>query len=148
MCKIDLKDALFQCAAKQGFPEISKISMGRKLVRVPLPLFWTRSSTKCFYQVIKGSSVSAKAFDHSGNNIPRRSINLWENYGKYICSTGLYNISATAPRICDTFQEMCFRTNLGKRVSEYDCELKDSALSLPREKVPKIKSQCLEVYRA
>ena len=46
------KRCIFQCAAKQGFPEISEISMGRKLVRLPLPLFWTRPSTKSFYQVI------------------------------------------------------------------------------------------------
>ena len=35
------KMCIFQSAAKQGVPEISKISMGRKHVRVPLPLFWT-----------------------------------------------------------------------------------------------------------
>ena len=46
------KRCIFQCAAKQGFPEISEISMGRKLVRLPLPLFLIRPSTKSFYQVI------------------------------------------------------------------------------------------------
>ena len=70
-----LKRYIFQCAAKQGVPEISKISMGRKLVRVPLSLLCTKPSTKSFYQVIKGSNVSAKAFDDSCNNIPARSIN-------------------------------------------------------------------------
>ena len=70
------KRCIFQCGAKQGVPEISKISMGRKLVRVPLPLPWTKPSTKGFYQVIKGSNVNAKAFDHSGYNIPGRSINF------------------------------------------------------------------------
>ena len=64
------KGCIFQCAAKQEVPEISKIYMRRNLVGVPLPLFWTRPSTEDFYQVIKGSNVTPKAFDDSGNNIP------------------------------------------------------------------------------
>ena len=94
-------------------------------MRVPLPLFWTRPSTISFCQVIKCSNVTAKAFDDSGNSIPGRSINFWEYYERDTCCTGLCNISATAPRICDKFQEVCFRTNSGNRVSGYDCELKD-----------------------
>ena len=124
--------------------------MGRKLVRVPLHLFCTRPSTKSSYQVIKGSNVTAKALDDSGNNIPGRSINFREYYGRDTRSTGLRNISATAPRICDKFQEVCFRTNSRNRVSRYDCKLKDNDIVftfLPQEKVQKIKSQCLEVYR-
>ena len=56
------KRCIFQCAAKQGAPKISKTPVGRKLVRVPLPQFWTRPSNKSFHQIIKESSVSAKAF--------------------------------------------------------------------------------------
>ena len=100
--------------------------MGRKLVRVPLPLFCTRPSNKSSYQVIKGSNVTAKALDDSGNNIPGRSINFREYYGRDTRSTGLRNISATAPRICDKFQEVCFRTNSRNRVSGCDCKLKDN----------------------
>ena len=139
---------MFQCTTEQGVPEISNISMGSKLARVLLPLFWTGPSTKSFCQVIKGSNVSAKAFDDSGNNIPGRSINFREYYGEDTCSTGLCNISATAPRICDKFQEVCFRSNSGNRVSEYDCELKDNDIVFTSEKGSEIKSQCLEVYRA
>ena len=102
--------------------------MGMKLVRVFLPLFWARPSTKSFYQVIKGSNVSAKAFDDSGNNIPGRSINFREYYGRDTRNTGLCNISAITTRICDKFQEVCFRTNSGNRVSGCDCELKDNEI--------------------
>ena len=59
--QIDLKDAYFSVPLR--VPEISKISMGRKLVRVPIPLFWTRPSTKSFYHFTKGSNFSAKVFD-------------------------------------------------------------------------------------
>ena len=41
-----------------------------KHIRVPFPLFWTRPSTKIFYQDITGSNVAAKACDDSGKNIP------------------------------------------------------------------------------
>ena len=99
-----------------------------------MPLFWTRPSTKRFCQVIKGSNVSAKAFDDSGNNIPGRFINFREYYGRDTRSTGLCNISATAPRICDKFQEVCFRTNSGNRVSGYNCELKDNDIVITSEK--------------
>ena len=78
------------------------------------------------YQVMKGSNVSAKVFDDSGNNIPGRSINFREYYGRDTCNTALCNISAAAPRICDKFQKLCFRTNSESRVSGYDCELKDN----------------------
>ena len=107
------KEWIFQSAAKQGVPKISKISMGRILARVPLPLFWTRPSTRSFYQVIQDSTVSTNAFDDWGNNISGRSINFREYYGRDTRSTGLCNISATAPRICAKFQEVCFRTNSG-----------------------------------
>ena len=58
------KRCIFQCADKQGVSEISKISIGRKLVRVPLPLFWTRPSTGRFYQVIKGSGHDCEIKDN------------------------------------------------------------------------------------
>ena len=60
-------------------------------------------------------------FDDSYNNIPGRSINFREYHRRDTRSTGLCNISVTAPRICDKFQEVCFRTN---SVSGYHCELK------------------------
>ena len=58
------KRCIFQCGDKQGVSEISKISIGRKLVRVPLPLFWTRPSTGRFYQVIKGSGYDCEIKDN------------------------------------------------------------------------------------
>ena len=58
------KRCIFQCGDKQGVSEISKISIGRKLVRVPLPLFWTRPSTGRFYQVIKGSGHDCEIKDN------------------------------------------------------------------------------------
>ena len=58
------KRCIFQCGDKQGVSEISKISIGRKLVRVPLPLFWTRPSTERFYQVIKGSGYDCEIKDN------------------------------------------------------------------------------------
>ena len=100
------------------------------------------------YQVMKGSNVSAKVFDDSGNNIPGRSINFREYYGRDTCNTALCNISAAAPRICDKFQKLCFRTNSESRVSGYDCELKDNDIVFTSGKVQKIKSQCLDVYSA
>ena len=123
-CKIDLKDAYFSVPLR--VPEISKISMGRKLVRVPFPLFWTRPSTKSFYNFTEGSNFSAKVFDDWGSNIPGRSTNFREYYGRDTRAMGLCNISVTAPRFRDKFQEVCFRTNWGSRVSRYDCELKDN----------------------
>ena len=111
---------------KQGLPKVIKISMEKKLVRVPLPLFWTRPCTKSFYLVIKGSNVSANAFDGSGNNIPEQSIIFREYYRRDARNTGPCNISATSLRIWDKFQEVCFRTNSENRVSGYDYELKDN----------------------
>ena len=74
--------------------------MGRKLVRVPLPLFWTRPSTISFLEVIK-CFCTAKTFDDLGNSIAGLDDLLI-----FLC-----NISATANRICNKFQEVCFRTN-------------------------------------
>ena len=37
-----LEGRVLQCTTKQGFPEISKDPMGRKPIRVPVPLFWAR----------------------------------------------------------------------------------------------------------
>ena len=120
---------------KQGLPKVIKISMEKKLVRVLLPLFCTRPCTKSFYLVVKGSNVSANAFDDSRNNIPEQSIIFQEYYRRDARNTGLCNISATSLRICDKFQEVCFRTNSENRVSGYDCELKDNDIVFTSRKV-------------
>ena len=65
-------------------------------------------------------------FDDPGNNIAGRSINFREYYGRDTRNTGLCNISAATPGICDKFQKVCFRTNSESRLSGYDCELKDN----------------------
>ena len=45
-----------------------------------------------------------------------------EYYARDTRCMRLCNISATAPRICDKFQEVCFRTNSRNRFSGYDCK--------------------------
>ena len=97
--------------------------MGRKLVRVHLPLFWTRPSTKNCYKFLKGPNVSANAFHDSGNNIPGRSINFREYYGRDTRSTGLCDVSATAPRIWDKFQNCVLEPT---QKIEFLGELKDN----------------------
>lgn len=44
--------------------------MEKKNARVPLYRFWTRSSTKSFYQMMKGTNVSAEVLEDPGDNSP------------------------------------------------------------------------------
>ena len=47
------KRCIFQCAAKQGAPEISKISMGRKLVEFVCPCFGLGPAPRAFTKLLK-----------------------------------------------------------------------------------------------
>ena len=145
-CAKSIKRCIFQCAAKQGFPEISTISMGRKLVRIPLPLFWTKPITKSFYQVIKGSNVSAKAL------MIREKLFLDD---LVIFGNTMEEILVARDFVILLLQHLGFVINFKKRILEPTQEIeflgmmvnsKTMTLSLPQEKVQKIKSQCLEVY--
>ena len=120
MCKIDLKDAYFYVVLSKESRKLVRFQWEGSLYEFLCFCFGLDPAPRAF------TNVTAKAFDDSGNNIPGRSINFQEYYGRDTRSTGPCNISATALRICDKFQEVCFRTNSGNRVSGYDCELKDN----------------------
>ena len=46
--------------------------MIREPLRVPLPMFWLRSSTSNIYKTFKNPYISTEANKYSSDNIPRR----------------------------------------------------------------------------
>ena len=48
MCKIDLKDA----CSTQRLTKISTVSLGRKLLRVPVPMLWFGISSQNIYKIM------------------------------------------------------------------------------------------------
>ena len=50
------KRQLLLCFSKKGIKEIYMVSVGRDTLRVPLSLFWSRSSSSNIYQNFKGTN--------------------------------------------------------------------------------------------
>ena len=134
------KRCMFQCAAKQGVPEISNFLMGRKLVLGLVP----RALTKLL-------KVPMSVLRH---------LMIWAIIlpdDLLIFGNTMEAIFVARDSVIFLLQHLGFVINFKKCVLETTQEIDflgmivnptTITLSLPQQKVQKIKSQCLEVYRA
>ena len=66
--KIYLKDIL-QRTSTQRFTKIITVSLGRKLVRIPVPMLWFGTSSQNIHKIIKGPNLSFETSDEKGHNL-------------------------------------------------------------------------------
>ena len=59
---------ILQRSFTQRFTKISTVSLGRKLVQVPVPRLWFGTSSKNIQKTIKGSNLSFETSDNKGHN--------------------------------------------------------------------------------
>ena len=66
--KIYFKDIL-QRSSTQRFTKIITVSLGRKLVRIPVPMLWFGTSSQNIHKIIKGPNLSFETSDDKGHNL-------------------------------------------------------------------------------
>ena len=65
---------IFFSSPQQIRSKVCQISMVRQPIRISLPMFWTRASSKNFYKIIKSPNCSLETGQHSNHCLPRRYV--------------------------------------------------------------------------
>ena len=125
--KIYLKDIL-QRTSTQRFTKIITVSLGRKLVRVPVPMLWFGTSSQNIHKIIKGPNFSFETSDDKGHNLSRRLIDF-----KKECER-LCDLPISTSRLCDKSEETCVRSCTRNRVLRADCEFPNYDFVITRGK--------------
>ena len=125
--KIYLKDIL-QRTSTQRFTKIITVSLGRKLVRVPVPMLWFGTSSQNIHKIIKGPNFSFETSDDKGHNLSRRFIDF-----KKECER-LCDLPISTSRLCDKSEETCVRSCTRNRVLRADCEFPNYDFVITRGK--------------
>ena len=63
------EECILQRSSTQRFPKISTVSLGRKLVRVPVPMLWFETSPQSVHKIIKGPNLNLETSDDKGHNL-------------------------------------------------------------------------------
>ena len=113
---------ILQCSSTQRFTKISTVSLGRELVRVPVPMLWFVTSSQNIHKFVKGPSLSFETSYDKGHNLSRLFIDFRKQYERNIFGKGLCDLSIATSRLCNKSEEVCVRSCTGNRVLRFDCE--------------------------
>ena len=69
---------MFFSSPQQKISKACQTSIVRQSIRISLPIFWTRTSSKNFYKVIKSPNCSLETGQHSNHYLPRQYVTNWE----------------------------------------------------------------------
>ena len=67
---------ILQCSSTQRLMKLSTVSLGRKLVRVSVPILWFGTSSDNIHKIIKGFNLSSETSDDNDYNLSRRFIDF------------------------------------------------------------------------
>ena len=133
----------------QRFMKLSTVSLGRKLVRVPVPMLWFGTSSHNIHKIIKGSNLSSETSDDITVIIYLDDL--------LILGKSMSEILTARDSVIFLLQHLGFVISLKKCVLDPVQEIEllglilnshAMTLSLPNEKIVKIKDQCLSFYKA
>ena len=80
---------ILQCSSTQKFTKIRNVSLGRQLVRVPVPMLWYETSSNNIHKNVKGSNLSFETSCDKGHNLSQRFIDFGKQYEPNIYGKGL-----------------------------------------------------------
>ena len=144
------EECILQFSSTQRFTKITTVSLGRKLVRAPAPMLWFGTSSQNIHKIIKGSNISFETSYDKCHNLSRWFIDFRKQYERNIYGKELYDLPIT------TSFNLGFVINLKKCLLDPVQEIEflglivnsqTMTLSLPEEKIVKIKDQCLSLYK-
>ena len=113
---------ILQHSSTQRFTKLSTVSLGRKLVRVPVPVLWFGASSHNIQKNIKDSNLSFETSDDNGHNLSQRFIDFRKKYERNIYGKGLCDPPIATSRVCDISEEARVRSCTRNRVIRVDSE--------------------------
>ena len=75
---------ILQRSATQGFSKVNTVSLGRELVRVPVPMFRLGTSSQNIHKIVKYSSLSFETSYDKSHKLFQQSIDFGQHYEKYL----------------------------------------------------------------
>ena len=74
MCKIDLKDAYFTIPLDKSCRHLVEIFMGRESLRIPVSVFWSRTSPSSFNQNFESPNIPFASSKYQNFDLPGRHV--------------------------------------------------------------------------
>ena len=96
------------------------VSLVREALRVSLPLFWTRPSTKYFYKINQNSSFSVASPEHTNYNLLGRHVVDRPHNRRSVNGQRHSNLPSSTTRVCTEFKEVSVDTYTESRVLRGD----------------------------
>ena len=94
---------IFFSSIKPCIQKICLVSLVREILRVSLPLFWTRPSTKNFYKITQNSSFSVASPEHTNYNLLGHVVDRPYNRGN-VSDQRHSNLPSSTTRVCTEFK--------------------------------------------
>ena len=134
LCKIDLKEAYFSVPLNKN-SKVCQISMVRQPIRISLPMFWTRVSSKNFYKIIKSPNWSLETGQHSNHYLPRRYVANGEDVTRNSHGKKHIDFSIATFGFCDQAQKISPAPCETNRVSGLSNRYRENGFCSFREKI-------------
>ena len=126
--------------------EPSKISMGRKHLRVHVSIFWFGSSISDFYKIIKDSHCSFEADSNQNNHLSGRHVADESDYKRSKSSQGHIDFSVAESRLCNKSAEICAGALAKDRVSRSGNRLGENDINIATGKSKQIEIEMSKAY--
>ena len=104
------------CYSTQRFTKTTRVSLGSKLVRVPVSMFWFWTSSKNIYNIVKVSNLSFETSYDKSHKLSRRFIDFRQQYKQNIYGKGLCDLPIATSRLYDKSAEACVKSCSRDRV--------------------------------
>ena len=105
---------------KSCIQKICSVSLVRETLRVSLPLFWNRPSSKNFHKITQNSSFSVASPEHTNYNLLGRHVADRLYNRRNVNDQGHGNLSSSTTRVCTEFKEISVDTYTENRVLRGD----------------------------
>ena len=128
------KRCIFWHTSTQGCKEIYTVSLGRKFIRIPMPVLWSRTSSSDFYKTAKNSYSSDEENQYKDNNFSRRYAPHESEIFRTDPSSGNVDFSVTKFGFCDKFKKISIVSSKRDGVSWSDHQLKINDFSFTSAK--------------
>ena len=134
---------------KSSLQKFCSVSLVRETLRVSLPLFWTRPSTKNFYKITQNSSFSVASPEHTNYNSLGRHVVDWPYNRRNVSGQRQSNLPSSTTRVYIEFKEVSVDTYRENRVLRGDSKLinHDPVSTLCLELLQKTQVSILELTK-
>ena len=139
------KRRLFLRTNKQKLKKISEISMGRKPIRVPLPLFWSWSSPTNIYKAPKNTNSYPQENNGEDHSVSRRHVIDVKDHKGVVSGKRDVDFSVTKLGLCNKSEKISAITSPKIEFLGLLIDSRAMTLSLPEEKVLEIQNRCTQL---